>query len=224
MLPRTHSLVSSLSLLLSVALAALSAAPRDAADGFTLSLLAGQSALCLDGSPGGFYYRPGLGEGPYGSSTWIIELEGGGWCMSLSDCAGRAKTDIGSSKSWPATGVPGMDGGANGWLSSDCSVNKFCNTSKLHFNYCDGGSFAGYRAAAVPSGGSPSVDLFFRGASIFDASVEAALALGMQSATNIILKGCSAGGLAAWLHADYFAERMAAVVPQARVVTVPGKH
>ena len=35
MLPRTHSLVSSLSLLLSVALAALSAAPRDAADGFS---------------------------------------------------------------------------------------------------------------------------------------------------------------------------------------------
>ena len=56
----------------------------------------------------------------------------------------------------------------------------------------DGGSFAG--ALAEPING-----LYFRGAAIFDESVRRLLALGMSSAKNIILKGCSAGGLATYV-------------------------
>ena len=216
-------------------------------DGFALTLLKEPGAVCLDGSPGGFYLRPGVASsfGPaFGASTcvrkrlpslpyrdpslnpslqpaarWIIELEGGGWCVSLADCAARAKGDIGSSKGWPARGVPGMDGGANGMLSGDCSVNRFCNATKAHFNYCDGGSFA--TSADAPSAAPDGTQLYFRGAAIFDASVDALLAAGMAGATDIILKGCSAGGLATFLHADYFVERMRARAPGARVVAMP---
>ena len=199
-----------------LALATRAAASGD--DGFVLQLLADPAALCLDGSAGGFYFRPGQGAA---SSTWVIELEGGGWCTSLSDCQSRAATDIGSSKSWPATGCPGMDGGSNGMLSSNCAVNPLCNATMAHFNYCDGGSFASFVEAPVSSGGAHPIDLYFRGASIFNASVAALLAKGMSKADNIILKGCSAGGLATWLHADYFFDWMAAAAPGARVVSVP---
>lgn len=105
-------------------------------------------------------------------------------------------------------------------LSDNCALNPyFCNATAAHFNYCDGGSFSGYVAQPVPSG--TGVDLFFRGAAVFNASVKALLARGMSNASTIILKGCSAGGLASWLHADLFFEWMAEAAPGARVVTVP---
>jgi len=204
---------------LSPASAALAPA-ASADDGFALTLLSAPGAVCLDGTRAGFYLRPGSPSsfGPaYGADTWIIELEGGGWCVSLADCLARAKTDIGSSASWPAVGVPGMDGGANGMLSGDCSVNKWCNASKVHINYCDGGSLAGSAGEVSAPGGV----LHFNGAAIFDAAVDAILLRGMSSAKNIILKGCSAGGLADFLHADYFHARMATEVPGAAVVTMP---
>ena len=203
--------------LVRVSLLALATRAAASGDGFVLQMLADPAALCLDGSAGGFYFRPGQGAA---SSTWVVELEGGGWCTSLADCQSRAATDLGSSKAWPATGCPGMDGGSNGMLSSNCAVNPLCNATMAHFNYCDGGSFASFVEAPVSSGGAP-MNLYFRGASIFNASVAALLAKGMGKADNIILKGCSAGGLATWLHADYFFDWMAAAAPGARVVSVP---
>ena len=35
-------------------------------DGFVLSLLKDEAAVCLDGSPGGYYFRPGSGTGGRG--------------------------------------------------------------------------------------------------------------------------------------------------------------
>ena len=139
--------------------------------------------------------------------------------MSLNDCAGRAMGAIGSSKSWPPTGCPGMDGGSNGMLSNDCATNPhFCNATGVHLNYCDGASFAS-SSDSTPSVGA--VTLHFRGADIFNATVARLLALGMGSAKEIILKGCSAGGLAVYLHCDLFAEMLRAAGSSARVVCMP---
>ena len=89
-------------------------------DGFALHMLTDSKAVCLDGSQGGFYYRPGSNSSfgdEFGENTWIIEIEGGGWCNSTIDCLARSKGPVGTSKYWPAHGIPGMDGGANGMLS-----------------------------------------------------------------------------------------------------------
>lgn len=40
-------------------------------------LLQAPDALCLDGSPGGYYFRPGHGAGV---TKWTIYYKGGGWC------------------------------------------------------------------------------------------------------------------------------------------------
>ena len=105
------------------------------------------SPRCLDGSAAGYYKRIGTD----GGKTVMIHLEGGGWCTSYEDCLARSNTDIGSSKNWPLSGVPSMDGGSNGMFSNNCTINpQFCKVSMFHFNYCDGASHAGHQDHAIP--------------------------------------------------------------------------
>lgn len=207
--------------LAALAAASVAHAAMDPGDGFVLRLFADTAttgAVCLDGSPAGYYIRPSSNPG---NSTFLIELEGGGWCSSVRDCASRALTNIGSSRGWPATGSPGMDGGSHGLFSSNCTLNPdFCNATMAHFNYCDGGSFASYLAAPVVYNNTP---LFFRGRTILDESLRQLLLYeGLAQAEHVMLKGCSAGGLATILHVDYVAETLRASVPSLlSVVGVP---
>ena len=91
--------------------------------------------MCLDGSPAGFYIREGSGSG---SESWIVHLEGGGWCANETDCYDRSMTLLGSSKSWPSSIALG------GFLSDDPKVNPdFYNWNTVYVKYCDGASFAG---------------------------------------------------------------------------------
>ena len=91
-----------------------------------------------------------------------------------------------------------MDGGSNGMLSSDCAISPFCNASAVHMNYCDGASFSSARGYDSASG------LHFAGAAIFNATVARLLDLGLADATEVILKGCSAGGLTIYLNTHMF--------------------
>ena len=175
------------------------------------------SARCLDGSPAGYYRRAGRGSG---ASTFLIELEGGGWCVSLDDCVSRSKTDLGSSAAWPKTGSPTMDGGSHGLFSNDCTVNPhWCNATMIHVNYCDGASFAGHVDSVV---NASATNLYFRGSDVLNSTLMALVQTeGMESATSVVLKGCSAGGLAVILHLDFVAEFVRSVAPSAVVVGVP---
>jgi len=77
------------------------AVPLTASAAAALHLLKFPPARCLDGTQGGYYIRPASSSG--GSTIWVFSLEGGGECVSQSDCLGRANSSLGSSKSWPAT-------------------------------------------------------------------------------------------------------------------------
>ena len=55
-------------------------------------------ATCMDGSRPAYYLRRGTGTG---ASKWVVFFEGGGWCYSLEACRQRARTDLGSSLSYP---------------------------------------------------------------------------------------------------------------------------
>lgn len=123
----------------------------------------------------------------------------------MGDCYGRAHTTLGSSSQWASTAT------AVGMLDSDCGANpSFCNWNKVWMVYCDGNSFSGMRDAPVVYNGMP---LYFRGRYIISA-IMAAVASGLpgwtppqpfSAAYDIVLTGCSAGGLATYLHADMFA-------------------
>ena len=67
---------------------------------FTLNRLDAPNAVCLDGSPGTYYFRPGSGSG---ATKWYIHHQGGGWCESLDDCLDRSHGSLGSSKGYGNT-------------------------------------------------------------------------------------------------------------------------
>jgi len=52
-------------------------------------------AVCLDGSPPGYYVRWGADR-----SSFKVHFKGGGWCMDDQSCLSRSKGWLGSSESW----------------------------------------------------------------------------------------------------------------------------
>jgi len=151
-------------------------------------------AVCLDGTDAGFYLTPSPNED--NKNSWVIYFEGGGWCSSTQDCYNRSNTDLGSSKNWPEAISSG------GPMDMNCVKNPdFCNYNKVFIKYCDGNSFSGNRQNSIVVNGKP---LYFRGKQIVDAVLKTLKDnYNLSSAKNAILTGCSAGGLATYLHADY---------------------
>ncbi|KAL6850063.1 hypothetical protein ACP4OV_020690 [Aristida adscensionis] len=143
-----------------------------------------QGAVCMDGTPPAYHLDLGSGAG---NNSWIVNLEGGGWCNNVRECQLRKGSPLGSSnlmeKEIPFAGI----------MSSSAADNPdFYNWNRVKIRYCDGASFAG--------------DAFdkFRGQRIWNATVRHLLSIGMAAADRVLLTGCSAGGLAAILHCDEF--------------------
>ncbi|KZV47377.1 protein notum [Dorcoceras hygrometricum] len=96
---------------------------------------AAKGAVCMDGTLPGYHLHHGFGTGV---NSWLIQLEGGGWCNSIRSCVYRKKTHRGSStyfeRQLPFTGI----------LSNRAEENpEFFNWNRVKIRYCDGGSFAG---------------------------------------------------------------------------------
>ncbi|KAM7262325.1 hypothetical protein ACFE04_021402 [Oxalis oulophora] len=150
-----------------------------------------QGAVCLDGSPPAYHFDKGSGSG---ANNWIVHIEGGAWCRDVKTCLARKDTALGSSLKMDKTI------GFSGVLSSKQASNPdFYNWNRIKVKYCDGSSFTGDVEAV-----DPSTKLYYRGRRVFRAVIEDLLAIGMSSAQNAILSGCSAGGLASILNCDNF--------------------
>ncbi|KAJ6747111.1 PECTIN ACETYLESTERASE 4 [Salix koriyanagi] len=155
-----------------------------------------RGALCLDGSLPGYHFRKGFGSG---SNSWLLHIEGGGWCNTIASCLERKSTALGSSKY--------MDHQVrfSGILSHQSSQNPdFFNWNKVKIRYCDGASFAGHPQHEFKNG----TKLLFRGQLIWEALLDELLAIGLFNAKQALLSGCSAGGLATLIHCDDFRERL----------------
>jgi hypothetical protein len=97
-----------------------------------------------------------------------------------------------------------------GLLGND-TANTFNDWNAVFIMYCDGSSLTSYREA--PLGG-----LHYRGRPILDGVVNELLHThGMKSATDVILSGTSAGGMATYTHAELFR----ALLPSAKMVAIP---
>ncbi|KAL2517351.1 Pectin acetylesterase 7 [Abeliophyllum distichum] len=157
-----------------------------------------KGAVCLDGSPPAYHFDKGFGDG---IDNWLVYLEGGGWCETESKCKARAHSIYGSSFRKPK--IFYFDG-----ILSKTHMNNpdFYNWNRVFVRYCDGSSFTGNVKEV-----NPATNLYYRGARIFKVVVEDLLDKGMKYASNAILTGCSAGGLATILNCDGFR----ALVPSA---------
>ncbi|KAL5700430.1 [Wnt protein] O-palmitoleoyl-L-serine hydrolase [Ranunculus cassubicifolius] len=157
-----------------------------------LTIIEGASAkgaVCLDGSEPGYNLHKGYGSG---ANSWLIQLEGGGWCENKVNCTTRKTTIRGSStlmnESIPFTGI----------LSNRVTDNPdFYNWNRVKIRYCDGASFSG-------EGYDEEAKLYFRGERIWRAAMEELLSKGMFQADQALLSGMSAGAVAAILHCDKF--------------------
>lgn len=148
------------------------------------------TALCLDGSPYSYYISVGSD-----TTKFSLNHQGGGWCQDLNECSQRAQTPLGSSKTWTNTVVMGDS------FSRIAAQNPLmANWTFVYLPYCDGGSFTGNNISTNPQ-------LWFMGLNIRNAVVASLQAnYGFDAATDIVVGGCSAGGLAAYLHVDYYAQ------------------
>ena len=73
--------------------------------------------------------------------------------------------------------------------------------------YCDGGSFSGNNDTVQPYKGAT---LHWRGKRIREAAYAELLANhGLKDATDAVISGCSAGGLATFLHTDQWCDALA---------------
>ncbi|XP_021898967.1 pectin acetylesterase 12-like isoform X1 [Carica papaya] len=150
---------------------------------------AAKGAVCLDGTLPGYHLHRGHGSG---ANSWLVHLEGGGWCNSIRTCVYRKKTRRGSStymeKQLAFTGI----------LSDKAEENPdFFNWNRVKLRYCDGASFTG-------DSENKAAQLQFRGQRIWLAAIEDLMAKGMRYAKQALLSGCSAGGLASIVHCDEF--------------------
>jgi len=163
------------------------------------------SAVCLDGSPGIFWLHRGNT-----TSNWVIAFEGGGWCYTPEDCWQRSQTELGTSKTM--TSKQEGKGMFSGTFNPDCKKNPtFCEFNIAHLHYCDGDSFSGDREQPLNVNGDP---IFFRGHRILKAALKKLFGeLGLAQAQQVLLSGCSAGGLSTLLHADFIHEQLKLSAP-----------
>ncbi|VAH49747.1 unnamed protein product [Triticum turgidum subsp. durum] len=146
-----------------------------------------KGAVCMDGTPAAYHLDRGSGAG---SKSWIVNLEGGGWCNNARTCRFRTRTHHGSSnfmeRQISFTGI----------MSASPAENPdFYNWNRVKIRYCDSASFAGDTF-------DKATGLYFRGQRIWEEAIQHLLSIGMASADRALLTGCSAGGLAAILHCD----------------------
>jgi hypothetical protein len=90
---------------------------------------------------------------------------------------------------------------SSGYLSDDAKINPMMyNWNVAFLMSCDGGSFTG-NSTTQHLGKS----LYFQGKGLLEAMAKDIWAAGLSLATDVVITGCSAGGLAAYLHVDKWA-------------------
>merc|ERR1712150_208886 len=108
-----------------------------------------------------------------------------------------------------------------GYFSMDETQNPLMyNWNAVELRYCDGASLSGDKDTPTVVG---STSLHFRGRAILDAEIKSLLFdRGMSEATDVIVSGCSAGGLATFLHCDHWSDAIAkATNGKAKVACMP---
>lgn len=169
-------------------------------------------ARCLDGSPAVYYWRPGTGDG---AKKWYLHQQGGGWCETWDDCLGRSKTGLGTSKGYPKT--TNLKGG---YFDPTPAVNPMMfNWNQVFVRYCDGGSFSGDNETVTTYKGTP---LYYRGKRIREAVFDSLIKKhALAQASDLVVSGCSAGGLATFLHTDQYCDALRAVAPGLKCAGLP---
>jgi O-palmitoleoyl-L-serine hydrolase len=202
-------------------------------------------ARCLDGTPPRYWLQSAK-QGSVNASKWIFDFEGGAWCESIEDCASRAygyTCWLGSTRpeclerQAPGDGFPGIPYNdtmdfldipsclgsrwCGGLMNNDPTKNELSyDWNKVMVEYCDGFSYASNNSTVtyVSFNGTDNLPLYFRGRANVDAMIaDLSTHHGLSDATDVLISGNSAGGLATYWAAD----RLSAQLSPAKVWVAP---
>ena len=153
------------------------------------------AGVCLDGSPPALYYV--AAKSAAYNASWVVMLQGGGWCVDEASCAERSRTSLGSTAQLAAKQRSLRVGGIlHGLALRNPDFHAF---HRVLLHYCDGGSFTGDRDVGA---------LHLRGRAVLDAQLRRLEAMGLSDAERVLFGGFSAGGLGAAVHADAVRARL----------------
>ena len=158
-------------------------------------------------------------------------LQGGGWCWDEDGCWSRAfnKSDeldgcysraVGHGRGSTKDDAATFDFNTIGLLTSDRSLNPlFYDWNKIYVRSCDGMSFGGDAVAVVTKNGTHK--MYYRGRRILDA-VFGSLRTEhhLDAASDFVISGSSAGGLAVLWHTNYIARNFLNL-SSTKVVSMP---
>jgi len=212
----------------SAANASAACACKDCYIGHSLDVEEYPNARCLDGTPGFFNIRKASSVAS--RKKWFLWYQGGGWCSpqllqsfagpdgaAFDSCYHRSTTDLGSSTTYQSR-INASDAASD--FSTTLSADKTRNPllydwNSVLFRYCDGGSYSGMRLDTLTQGGR---ELHFKGGFIQEAFHKTLVKeYGLGEAEEVIISGCSAGGLATYLHVDWWRQAL----PSAFVAALP---
>eukprot|EP01083_Nonionella_stella_P001229 3594_1 len=127
-------------------------------------------------------------------------LEGGGSCQTKSSCAQRAQGNLGSSNKWAKTRT------GSGILSTSATENPDFNGHHVYIPYCGGDVHAGARQ----NNKDPATwGFYFQGHLIITNIIEYLIKnLQMDIAANVLVSGCSAGGIGTFANGDWISRRL----------------
>lgn len=169
-------------------------------------------AVCNDGTPAAYYYRPG----DPGSRQWLVYLDGEGWCWDAASCSGVWESSHGTSNSFPRTREE-LKPRADRWLSKGIFDTKRSPLLGAHCAFvksCSNDAFMGDRAPAAnvtmlpPEQQNPGNRWYFRGRRIVEAVFEDLrkyTGLGATPDDRVVYGGCSAGARGAMVSLDHVA-------------------
>ena len=163
-----------------------------------------RNAVCADGTPAVYYFRPGEGDN---AKNWIMFLEGGGGCLTEESCI-----ETYQQKPYKFTSEnlgPTLHNG--GLLSKVPRINPdFYDYTHVHMPFCSLDMWVGDTQVEVAG-----QNLQLRGRVILDSvledlsdpSIVGDVHLG--DAKSFLLTGSSAGGTGVYNNLDWMAERLA---------------
>ena len=142
-----------------------------------------EGSKCSDGTQAGFYYQAPVS--PAGDSLFVINLEGGGHCITEQSCKQRTMTNLGSSKYWKPT----MDGSGS-YSNSPAENPDFYDGHHIFVPYCCGD----WHTGKVKKPTSETWGLYFDGHYIIQNILDVLISkYNILNAKHILIGGQSAG-------------------------------
>ncbi len=181
------------------------------------------NATCSDGTEGVFYVRPGSNGD---ENRWVIHLQGGGSCRDYDTCLKRWCGQQGiyaankMSSDWNADGTTDLPEHVVGTgIQAPIAANEFSDWTHVFAYYCSSDSWQGRASDVEFDNGVDSFHLDARGHTILSAmrrmlrknnanptwTAAGGYAVpDLDSATEIVFSGTSAGAKGAISNADWF--------------------